>query len=93
MTLPLYYVTFMLLMTFRNKKKIFTKLSNNLRPYSDKQIIMGGDFNCALTGANKTGGNSVDTKKTVLQEINNKCNILKLQDIWRYLYPNQSQYT
>ena len=33
------------------QKKLFTKLSNILQPYSDKQIIMGGDFNCALTGA------------------------------------------
>ena len=30
------------------------------------QIVIGGDFNCVLTLLNKTGGTSVERKKTVL---------------------------
>ena len=77
-----------------NSQKIFfSKLNDTLREYADMQIILGGDFNCALAPLDKTGGTSIERKKAVISEIKNLCKTYNLQDVWRSQHPNQSQYT
>jgi len=47
-----------------NSQKIFfSKLNDTLREYTDMQIVLGGDFNCALAPIDKTGGTSIERKK------------------------------
>ena len=36
------------------------------------QIVMGGDFNCALAPMDKTGGTSTERKKIVINKIKKK---------------------
>jgi len=57
------------------------------------QIVLGGDFNCALAPIDKTGGTSIERKKVVISEIKHLCKTYNLQDVWRCQNPNQSQYT
>ena len=38
------------------QKSFFKELSNKLRPYSNDNIILGGDFNCPLESVDKIGG-------------------------------------
>ena len=40
----------------------FSKFSDGLRKHVDMQIVIGGDFNCALAPLDKTGGTSTETK-------------------------------
>ena len=57
------------------------------------QIVMGGDFDCALAPLDKTGGTSTERKKTVINKIKNLCTNFDLQDVWRLQHPGVSQYT
>lgn len=61
--------------------------------FDNMLICIGCDFNSALTPLDKTGGTSVERKKTVISEITNLCNTYNLQDVWRVQRPNLSQYT
>ena len=47
----------------------FKDLQNQLQEYPHDNIIIGGDFNCALTQRDKKGGNSVTRKGPVINEI------------------------
>ena len=76
-----------------SQNSFFSSLNGTLQHYADMQIVIGGDFNCALTPLDKTGGTSVERKKTVISEITNLCTTYKLQDVWRLQHPNLSQYT
>ena len=43
-------------------------LSNSvLNNYANETLVLGGDFNCALTELDKRGGRSVELKKAVIQ--------------------------
>ena len=43
-------------------------LSNSvLNNYANETLVLGGDFNCALTEVDKRGGRSVELKKAVIQ--------------------------
>ena len=77
-----------------NSQKIFfSKLNDILRDYTDMQIVLGGDFNCALAPLDKTGGTSIERKKAAISEIKHLCKTNNLQDVWRCQNPNQSQFT
>ena len=71
----------------------FSGILDVLRKRSEFNIIIGGDFNCALTPQNKLGGAAVGRKNNVISEINKLCDLLKLQDVWRYQHPDQAQFT
>ena len=42
---------------------------NKLSNYANENIIIGGDFNCALTELDKIGGKPVENKKGVRDKI------------------------
>ena len=71
----------------------FSKLNHTLLQYANMQIILAGDFNCALSSLDKAGGTSIERKQPVIREIFNLCSIHKLQDVWRRQHPSQSQFT
>ena len=48
----------------------FKELQNRLQDYAEESIIIGGDFNCALSDLDKKGGNPNSRKVPVVQEIN-----------------------
>ena len=56
-------------------------------------IIIGGDFNCALSPKDKLGGTPVTRKASVIKEIENLCESHNLRDIWRTLNPDLSRFT
>ena len=56
-----------------SQNAFFTKLSDSLRRHADMQIVMGGDFSCALTPLDKTGGTSTERKKIVINKIKKNC--------------------
>ena len=71
----------------------FKELQDQLQEYPHENIIIGGDFNCALTPRDKEGGNPVTRKLPVIIEINRLCNLYNLCDIWRSLNPDVKQFT
>ena len=70
-----------------------SNLGGILQKNPDLNLIIGGDFNCPITSADKAGGSSVLKKKKVIDEVNSLCQGFQLQDIWRSQHPNQTQYT
>jgi len=76
-----------------SQNTFFSNLNNTLKQHTNLQIILGGDLNCALTPLDKTGGTSIEKKKSVIREINSLCSNHKLQDVWRSQHPNLSQFT
>ena len=61
-----------------DQKVFYSNLLNILKHHSDHKIIVGGDFNCALTPCDKIGGSDVNKKNNVISEIRNLCSSLKL---------------
>jgi len=47
----------------------FKRLNQQLEEFAQDTIVIGGDFNCALTSYDKRGGKSVSNKSAVIQEI------------------------
>ena len=76
-----------------DQKVFFSSIRNILMKLSDNNVIIGGDFNCALTHRDKLGGAAVERKNNVICEITQLCDLLKLQDVWRYQHPDQRQFT
>ena len=73
--------------------KFFDNLKGMLVKYANENIIVGGDFNCALTSSDKSGGCSVGKKEAVVQAICNLCRTLDLKDAWRYMHPKETLFT
>lgn len=71
----------------------FNDLQNQLQEFPHENIIIGGDFNCALTQSDKKGGNTVTRKLPVINEIKKLCELYDLCDIWRSLNPDACQFT
>jgi len=71
----------------------FKELQDQLQEYSHENLIIGGDFNSALTQRDKEGGNPVTRKLSVINEINKLCELYNLCDIWRSLNPDARQFT
>ena len=76
-----------------DQKNFFSSIADVLRKRSEPNIIIGGDFNCALTPRDKLGGTAVERKNNVISEITKLCDLLKLSDVWRYQHPDESQFT
>ncbi|KAL9987009.1 hypothetical protein ACROYT_G001243 [Oculina patagonica] len=75
------------------QKTFFNELSNKLRPYSNDNIILGGDFNCPLESVDKTGGKDTNNRRSVIDSINDLRNTLGLVDIWRFHHPSSQRFT
>ena len=41
----------------------YDELTRKLRPYTNENLIIGGDFNCPLENIDKTGGKDISSKK------------------------------
>ena len=67
-----------------NQQVIFFKdLENHLVEFAQENIIVAGDFNCALSDKDKKGGNPVSKKAIIIKEIHQLANLYNLTDIWR----------
>ena len=66
----------------------FKELQNHLTEFVQENIIIAGDFNCALTDKDKKGGNSVSRKALVIKEIEHLASLYNLTDIWRDRNPH-----
>ena len=64
-----------------------------LNSYANETLVLGGDFNCALTELDKRGGRSIELKKSVIKEINNLIIAHDLIDTWRANNPNLQGFT
>ena len=71
----------------------FKRLQQHLEPFADEHIVVGGDFNCALTDKDKKGGHAVCKKAPVIKEINQLCCTYNLTDVWRSLNPDLESFT
>ena len=71
----------------------FKSLNQQLEEFAQDTIVIGGDFNCALTSNDKRGGKPVSKKSAVIQEINTLCDLYNLSDIWRNLNKEKQCYT
>ena len=61
----------------------FKRLQQHLEPFADEHIVVGRDFNRALTEKDKKGGNPVSKEVSVIKEINELCYAYNLTDAWR----------
>ena len=66
----------LLLPEFEQQKKKIAQVVN-------ERVLLGGDFNCALSDLDKRGRRSFESKKAVIKEINEMKNTFDLVDMWR----------
>ena len=59
----------------------------------NERVLLGGDFNCALSDLDKRGGRSFESKKAVIKEINEMKNTFDLVDMWRQKHPSAPGFT
>ena len=71
----------------------FKRPQQHSEPFADEHIVVGGDFNCALTEKDKKGENPVSKKASVIKEINQLCYTYNLTDVWRSLNPDLKSFT
>ena len=71
---------FLILNLIIDESHLIPDLENRLVEFSQENIIVAGDFNCALSDKDKNeGGNPVSKKAIVIKEIH----LYNLTDIWR----------
>ncbi|CAH3186657.1 unnamed protein product, partial [Porites lobata] len=69
------------------------ELKNQLEDFAQENIIIAGDFNCALSENDKKGGNPVWKKSIVIKEVQHLANLYNLTDVWRDRNPNDNRFT
>ena len=74
------------------QKTFYSSILDVLRKRSEIDIILGGDFNCALTPQDKLGGAAVERKNNVISQITQLRDLLKLQDL-EISVPDEVQFT
>ena len=73
--------------------KFYQDLNQTLSGFSECNLIIGGDFNCALTPKDRKSVKQRSNKHTVINEIENLCSNFALTDIWRELNPQALSFT
>ena len=73
--------------------EFYKDLNQTLREFSDSNLIIGGDFNCALTPKDRKSVKQGSNKYGVINEIGNLCSNFALTDIWRELNPQTLSFT
>ena len=73
--------------------KFYQDLNQTLRGFSDSNLIIGGDFNCALTPKDRKSVKQGSNKHTVINEIGNLYSNFALTDIWHELNPKAQSFT
>ena len=71
----------------------FKRLNQQLEEFAQDTIVIGGDFNCALTSNDKRGGKPVSKKSAVIEEISTVCDVYNLTDAWRGLNKDKQCFT
>ena len=71
----------------------FKELNHHLEEFAQENVVIAGDFNCALSSRDKKGGNPVSKKTLVIKEIERLSNLYNLTDIWRNLNPYTDRFT
>jgi len=61
--------------------KLYQEVNQTLRRFSDSNLIIGGDFNCALTPKARKSAKQGSNKHAVIKEIGNLCSNFALTDI------------
>ena len=64
-----------------------------MQDFAQENIIIGGDFNCALSAKDKMDGKPVTKKASVIKSIETLCESYNLRDIWRNLNSELSRFT
>ena len=67
----------------KQQRVFFKDLQNHLAEFTQENMIIVGDFNCALTNKDKKGGNPISRKALVIKEIEQLANLFDLKDILR----------
>lgn len=67
------------------QSKFFRSLHRQLQDFSHENVVIGDDFNCALSDKDKKGGKAVAQKASVIKEIEELCTFYNLVDIWHRL--------
>ena len=73
--------------------KFFQELNKTLTNYADNNLIIGGDFNCALTPKDRKSVIQATNKHMVIKEVRNLYSHFHLTDIWRQLNPQTLSFT
>ena len=58
----------------------FKELENQLEDFAQENIIIAGDFNCALSENDKRSGNPVWKKSIVIKEVQHLANLYNLTE-------------
>lgn len=70
------------------------ELSNAfLRTYANEKLVLGGDFNCAISTLDKRGGRPVDTRKESVIQLQTLIKTHNLLDSWRFKNPDLVSFT
>ena len=69
------------------------ELENQLEDFVQENIIIAGDFNCALSVNDKKDGNPVWKKSIVIKDVQHLANLYNLTDIWRDRNPKDNRFT
>jgi len=75
------------------QKHFFDDIHSCLENYVGDNIVIGGDFNCALTHLDKEGGAPIEQKQPLINKVNSIMKEAQLIDIWRELNTNKKQFT
>ena len=71
----------------------FKRLNQQREEFGQDTIVIGGDFNCALTSNDKRGRKPVSKKSAVIEEISTVCDVYNLTDAWRSLNKDKQCFT
>ena len=72
------------------QSKFFRSLHHQLQDFSQENIVIGGDFNCALSDKDKKRWKR-GSPESVIKEIEELCTSYSLVDIWRHLNPSSNR--
>ena len=79
--------------TVNQQIKCIDSLSELIRRYADREMVIGGDFNIVFDQYLDKRGGKHDTKSTAVSNLEELMNDLNLIDVWRTLHPDSVQCT
>ena len=71
----------------QDQTEFINYIFENFMEYADKNIVIGGDFNVCLNPNLDKSGGAIEPKSHNAQVIENFCEQLNLNDIWRTINP------
>ena len=64
-----------------------------LSVYANENLVVGGDFNCAISALDKKGGRPIDSKRASVNELQTLIKTQNLIDCWRFKNPGLVGFT